>query len=166
MRRKIVKSYLYYFLLIVVIVSCKNNHGGCLYPNNIGLNKISSVVDGDSAFNEINLLHFQSVATNNNIIVRYGQESEDILYISNFKDISSATISLETMLSKMRANKNLPFSDLVPMKIYNNKSYMTLGLGSVHYIYQSGEYILWLSTKQKFYNELPKELLEIYPVNQ
>ena len=65
----------------------------------------------------------------------------------------------------MQKTKNLPFSFLVPMKNYEN-SFMTLGMGSDHYIYQSSEYLLWYSTKQKFYNELPKELIEIYPNNQ
>ena len=159
------KSYLYLFLIFILIFACKNDNNENLYPISIGQNKIHSVVSGDSAIKEINILHHLSVATENNIIVRYGKNSDDILYISKFKDNSTATKSFETMLSQMRVNKNSPFTYLVPMKKYDNKSFMTLGLGSVHYIYQSGEYLLWLTTKQKFYNELPKELLKIYPTN-
>jgi hypothetical protein len=103
-----------------------------------------------------------SVATDNSIIVRYGDNSEDILYISKYEDNSAALEMFNKMHYKMQITKNLPFSFSVPMKNYKN-SFMTLGMGSVHYVYQSSEFLLWYSTKQKFYNKIPNELLEIYP---
>ena len=159
------KVYLYFLLLVLVIIGC-NIKVENQYPENIGENKISSVIKGDSAINEINDLHQLSVAAEENIIIRYGEKNADILYISKFKGIQEATNALETMITKMRSNKNIPFTNPITMKKYDNKSFMTLGLGSVHYIYQSGEYLLWLSTKQQFYSVLPEELVKIYPVSQ
>lgn len=159
------KEYIYLLLVFSIVSGCNNKKVENPYPDKIGENKISLIVTGDSAINSINTLHQLSVAAEKNIIIHYGEKSSDILYISKFKDISQATNALETMLTKMRSNKNIPFTNPIPMKKYDNKGYMALGLGSVHYIYKSGKYVLWFSTKQKFYNEMPKELLKLYPAN-
>jgi hypothetical protein len=41
---------------------------------------------------------------------------------------------------------------------------MTLGMGAVHYIYLSGQSLLWLQTYQSFGDKLPRGLLELYPI--
>lgn len=151
-----------HFLLIFIIYACNTQQTSIQYPEQIGAFQLKSVVQGDSAIAEINILHQSEVAAANNIILRYGPNSEDILYISGYKNNSEATNDLNNMISKMKVSKNNPFGFIVPMKKYD-KSYMTLGLGSVHYIYQSGNYLLWFSTKQKFYNTLPEELLKYFP---
>jgi hypothetical protein len=161
----VMKESFYILFILLLIISC-NNKNENQYPKKIGINKISSVVKGDSAKNEINAMHQLVVSAEEYFIVYYGENDTNILYVSKFEGIQESTIALENMLTKMRSNKNIPFTNPIPMKKYNNKSFMSLGLGSVHYIYQSGKYLLWLSTKQKFYNELPKDLVKIYSVNQ
>jgi len=37
-------------------------------------------------------------------------------------------------------------------------------MGARHYIYQSGNYLLWLQTYQSFDDKLPPRLLKLYPV--
>ena len=159
------KIKIFSLLIISLIVSCNQFSNSNNFPDQIGEYRINSVVEGDSAKIEINRLHHMSVASYKNIVIRYGYNSEDILYISEFKDYSTVKQALKNMISKMQGNKNIPFSYLVPMKNYK-KSYMTIGLGSIHYIYASTNCLVWYSTKQKFYNNLPEELLEIYPVHQ
>jgi hypothetical protein len=153
------------FLLFVILSSCSQPNKEKQFPDHIGIYKLNSVVDGDSAINAINVLHHLAVAADKNSIIRYGENSEDILYISKFADKSTASEEYDKMYTKMKENKKSPFSYLVPMKKYEN-SYMTIGMGLVHYIYQSSEYLIWFSTKQKFYNELPLELIKNYPPNQ
>jgi len=155
---------IYTFVIIALIISCTQYANNKKFPEQIGIYKLHSVVEGDSAIEELNSLHMLSVATDKNIIVRYGDNSEDILYISKYKNNSAASETFDKMHSKMQATKNLPFSLIIPMKNYKN-SFMALGMGSVHYVYQSSEYLLWYSTKQKFYNQIPHELLEMYPEN-
>jgi hypothetical protein len=41
---------------------------------------------------------------------------------------------------------------------------MTLGMGAIHYIYVSGNFLLWLQSFQSLGDELPQQLLELYPV--
>lgn len=142
--------------------SCNNSQIEIQYPDNIGIYKLNSVIGGDSAISEINKLHHAEVAANKNVIVKYGTDSLDILYISQYKDDTKAVTVLDKMISKMKMAKNIPFNFIVPMKKYKN-SFMTIGLGLVHYIFQSGNYLIWFSTHQKFYNKLPQELIEIYP---
>jgi hypothetical protein len=68
------------------------------------------------------------------------------------------------MIEKMAAAKKGPFFHLMPMGQYDNKVYMTLGMGAMHYIYVSGKCLLWLQTYQSFSDKLPGGLLELYPV--
>ena len=68
------------------------------------------------------------------------------------------------MIEKMAVAKKSPFSHLMPIGKYQKKVYMALGMGAVHYIYPSGNYLLWLQTFQSFGTELPPELLALYPI--
>ena len=151
-----------YLLIFIILFGCTGQQSGIQYPDKIGNLQLISVVEGDSAVAEINTLHRLAVAASENLIVRYGEAGQDILYISRYENSTASKTDLEKMIKKMQSVKNSPFSYIVPMKKYKN-SFMTLGLGSVHYIYQSGRYLLWYTTKQKFYNELPTELMEKYP---
>ena len=67
------------------------------------------------------------------------------------------------MIEKMRATKGGPFTHLMPINKYNGNVYMAIGMGSVHYIIWSGNYLLWLQTDQPFGTELPPRLLTLYP---
>jgi hypothetical protein len=67
------------------------------------------------------------------------------------------------MIEKMAAAKKGPFFHLMPLGQYDNKVYMTLGMGATHYIYVSGESLLWLQTYQAFKDKLPGRLLSLYP---
>jgi hypothetical protein len=68
------------------------------------------------------------------------------------------------MIEKMVSAKQGPFFHLMPLPTYKNKVYFTLGMGARHYIFVSGNYLLWLQTLQSFGDELPPRLLKLYPV--
>ena len=50
------------------------------------------------------------------------------------------------------------------MADYDETVYMSLGMGAIHYIFQSNQYILWLQTYQEIGRELPENLIQLYPV--
>ena len=52
----------------------------------------------------------------------------------------------------------------MPIGKYQKKAYMALGMGAVHFIYQSGSFLLWLQTFQSFGDTLPPQLLVLYPI--
>jgi hypothetical protein len=52
----------------------------------------------------------------------------------------------------------------MPLPKYKNKVYITLGMGAVHYIYVSGNFLLWLQTTETFDDQLLPQLLKLYPV--
>ena len=56
------------------------------------------------------------------------------------------------------------FFHLMPLPAYKNKVYFTLGMGSGHYIFLSGNCLLWYQTDQSFGDKLPPKLLKFYPV--
>lgn len=112
----------------------------------------------------INKMHRSSVSGDANIIAEYGKDKKDLLYITYYADQKNAQEAFDLMVEKMAAAKNSPFFHLKPLEKYHNKAYLTLGMGAVHYIYVSGTYLLWLQTYQSFGDQLPADLLELYPI--
>ncbi len=133
-------------------------------PEKLGELQRVKVNVGDEAAGNINQLHGLEVAPKSNAIVEYGEQDPDLLYISLFETSEEAGKTFEAMIEKMGQSESGIFQHLMPMRKYNEKVYMTLGMGAIHYIYSSGKYVLWLQTKQRFGMELPQELLNIYPL--
>ncbi len=146
------------------LTSCIKNEKKDI-PEKIGEKVLSGLIEGDNAKIIINKLHQLQVSPQQNYIGEYGDAEKDLLYLSIYQNEIDAIESFNKMINKMRQNTNGPFTYLVPMKKYDEQSFMTLGLGSVHYIYKSGKNIIWLSTKQKFFNELPDNLIYHFPVD-
>lgn len=133
-------------------------------PEKIGENQRVRVITGDRAAAIVNKLHSGEVAGDDNAIAEYGNDNKVILYITYYKDPKAAQKGFDAMIEKIRATPNSPFFHLMPLPKYQNKVYITLGMGGVHYIYVSGNFLLWLQTAQSFGTQLPVQLLELYPV--
>ena len=134
-------------------------------PEKIGEKERLRVITGEQAAQVVNKMHGQSVATDANVIAEYGKgEKKDLLYVSSYTAPEAAKKAYDLMIEKMAAAKKSPFYHLMPMGEYQKKAYMTLGMGAVHYIYQSGSYLLWLQTFQSLGTELPPKLLALYPI--
>ena len=134
-------------------------------PEKIGEKERLRVITGKQAAGVVNRMHGQSVATEANVIAEYGgSEKKDILYISRYADPEEAQKAFDLMIEKMAAAKKSPFFHLMPIGKYENKVYITLGMGAVHYIYPSGPFLLWLQTFQSFGDTLPPQLLGLYPL--
>ena len=142
---------------------------GCLQatgirtPETIGVKQRMRVISGDQAAAVVNKLHGGEVAGDDNVIAEYGGGKKDLLYITFYGDPQVASNAFDAMIAKMRAAKNSPFFHLMPLQKYRNRVYITLGMGAVHYIYASGNFLLWLQTVQSFGDQLPQQLLELYP---
>ena len=133
-------------------------------PEKIGDKERSRVISGKQAARIVNKMHGQSVAADANAIVEYGKEKKDILYISYYEGQNQAGKAFNLMIEKMVSAKQGPFFHLMPLPTYKNKVYFTLGMGANHYIFLSGQYLLWPQTFQSFGGELPPQLLNLYPL--
>ncbi len=134
-------------------------------PEKIGEKERLGVISGEQAARVVNKMHGQSVATNANVIAEYGKgEKKDLLYISRYADQKTTQEAFDLMIEKMAAAKKSPFFHLMPIDKYQKKAYMTLGMGAVHFIYQSGSFLLWFQTYQSFGTTLPPQLLAFYPI--
>jgi len=142
---------------------------GCLQttdirtPEAIGAKERVRVISGDQAAAVVNKLHGGQVAGDENVIAEYGGDKKDLLYITFYRDAQAARKAFIAMMAKMRVARNSPFFHLMPLQKYRNQVYITLGMGAVHYIYVSGNFLLWLQTAQSFGDQLPQRLLEQYP---
>lgn len=132
-------------------------------PEKIGEKERTGIVSGKRAAVVVNKLHGRSVADNANIIAEYGRGKKDLLYITQYKGRKEAKKSFDLMVEKIAAATDGPFYHLTPLTKYENRAYMTLGMGAIHYIYLSGDALLWLQTYQSFGTALPPRLLKLYP---
>jgi len=131
-------------------------------PEKIGAKERVRVISGEQAAATVNKLHRGEVAGDDNVIAEYGSDEKDLLYITFYGDPQAAQKAFDAMIEKVRAAKNSPFFHLMPLQKYRNPVYLTLGMGAAHYIYVSGNFLLWLQTGQSFGDQLPQRLLELY----
>ena len=150
--------------MITFFVGCTNSTTELPAPQKIGQNERTRTISGNQAAKIINKMHSQSVAADANVIVEYGKEKKDILYISYYEDQNQARKAFDLMIDKMASAKQGPFFHLMPLPTYKNKVYFTLGMGASHYIFLSEKFLLWLQTHQSFEGELPRQLLNLYPL--
>ena len=146
----------------VVVFGCSNTTE-IQTPEKIGEKVRRNLITGAKATAVVNKLHGRTVATGGDVIAEYGREKKDLLYISDYGDGEKAKKSFHLMIEKMRAARGGPFTHLMPINKYNGNVYITIGMGSVHYIIWSGNYLLWLQTDQSFGTTLPPRLLTLYP---
>ena len=151
-------------IFLTFLLGCVNSTTDLPSPERIGQKERTRVISGNQAARVIDKMHSQSVAADANVIVEYGQEKKDILYISVYKERQAAGQAFNLMIEKMAAAEKGPFFHLMPLNKYQKKAYLTLGMGAVHYIYLSGNHLLWLQTFQSFGGELPPQLLNLYPI--
>ena len=149
----------------IILIAC-SNPPDLPTPEKIGAKERLRLISGNQAAQVVNRMHGQPVATDANVIAEYGQgEKKDLLYVSRYPDSQAAQKAFYLMMEKMAAApKSSPFYHLMPIGKYQKKAYMALGMGAVHYIYQSGSSLLWFQTYQAFGTELPPALLELYPI--
>ena len=150
-------------IFLIFFLGCSNSIQ-LSTPEKIGDKERSRIVSGKQAAQIVNKMHGQSVAADANVIVEYGKEKNDILYVSYYEDQNQAGKAFDLMIDKMASAKQGPFFHLMPLPKYQNKAYFTLGMGASHYIFISGKFLLWLQTHQSFGGELPPRLLNLYPL--
>jgi len=147
---------------LVVVVGCANTTE-IPTPEKLGEKERGNLISGSEAAAIVNKLHRSKVATGGDVIAEYGRAKKDLLYISVYAEVEKARDAYDAMIRKMGAAKGGPFSHLVPIKQYDGKVYMALGMGAVHYIIWSGNHLIWLQTYQSFGTTLPPRLLALYP---
>jgi len=151
------------FVFIIFILGCVSPLN-LPTPEKIGEKERVREITGKQAAQVVDKMHGRFVATNANVIAEYGRDQKDLLFISKYSDQTEATKAFDLMIEKMAAAKDGPFFHLMPLGQYNNKVYMSLGMGAMHYIYLSGKFLLWLQTYQSFGDKLPNRLVELYPI--
>jgi hypothetical protein len=151
------------FIIVTCILGC-SSVVDLSTPEKIGEKERTRVITGKQAARIVNKMHGQSVATDANVIAEYGREKKDLLYISYYAGQSQAKEAFDLMIKKMAAAEKGPFFHFMPLSKYENRVYITLGMGASHYIYRSGRYLLWFQTYQSFADRLPQQLLVLYPV--
>ena len=152
-------------LLYIVLLGC-SNPTILETPQKIGNKERTQIILGQKAAHMVNRMHGLSVAPEANVIAEYGSGESDVLYISRYSDMGDAKEALDLMVGKIAAAKKGPFFHLMQIKKYKNEVYITLGMGAVHYIYVSDNFLLWVQTYQSFGTALPPQLLKLYPTEK
>jgi len=152
-------------LIVVFIIgySCTKKESTTV-PEKIHEKKMTNLISGDKALKVIDKMHGLAVAPQENVIAEYGEDPKDLIYISRYKAKDQARNAFISMISKMMEAEGGPFSHLVALPDYEEKVFMCIGMGAIHYIYYSSNYIVWLQTYQDIGRELPDDLLSLYPI--
>ena len=158
------KSILSILFAIIISVNGCAKQEGISAPEKIREKKMTKIISGDEALKVIDKLHRLAIAPEENIIAEYGEDPKDLLYISWYNVQDKAREAFILMISKMMKTENGPFSHIRALPDYEEKVYMSIGMGAIHYIYCSSHYIIWLQTYQEIGRELPDELLSLYPI--
>jgi len=154
---------IFVLIFLIIFLGCSRS-ADLLTPEKIGQKEHTKQISGKQAAQVVDRMHGRSVAADDNVIAEYGRDQKDILFVSYYRDQIEANKAFDLMIEKLTAAKKGPFFHLMPLAGYKNKVYMTLGMGAVHYIYLSGQSLLWLQTYQSFGDKLPRGLLELYPI--
>jgi hypothetical protein len=159
-----VKSvFIAFFTFIALIVGCKSQQE-IKVPEYIADQKLTKLISGKDAIKSINKLHGLEVAPEENAIAEYGEDPKDLLYISKYNSEEKAREAFQLMMRKMTESVEGPFSHIMALPDYDESVYISIGMGAIHYIFQSEQYILWLQTNQEIGRELPENLIQLYPV--
>lgn len=150
-------------VLFIFFCGCKSQTEISVPEKIVELN-ITKVISGEEASKNIDNMHGLDVTPEQNIIAEYGDDPKDLLYISEYSTEELATKSFKSMITKMLESSEGPFTHIRPLPDYENDVYISIGMGAIHYIFRSTNYILWLQTYQEIGRELPENLLNIYPV--
>ena len=136
-------------------------------PEIIGDLERVKVTTGTSALEAINRLHGSDVATTLNVIAEYGgTDPKDLLYISYFDASEDAEDEFVAMMKKIANAKDGPFIHLMPIPPAEDKTFFMMGMGASHYVYLSGNQIVWFQTYQSFGLDIPQNLAALYPVGE
>ena len=158
------KSILSLLVLVFIFGQSCSKQENIPAPEKIGEKDLTQVISGDDAIKAIDKLHGLMVAPQANVIAEYGTEPKDLLYISWYEKEDQAREAFISMISKMMKSEKGPFTHIRALPDYEEKAFMSLGMGAIHYIYYSSHYILWLQTYQDIGRELPDKLLSLYPI--
>jgi hypothetical protein len=148
----------------IYIKSC-NNQDILPTPDIVGTKARSKIFSRSESLEAINKLHGLSVATQNNIIAEYGTDPKDLLYVSFYQNPDSAGIAFKEMIRKIAHNKKGPFFHLIQLNKAGKNVFFLMGMGASHYVFISGNFIIWFQTYQSFGKEIPESILSYYPLD-
>jgi hypothetical protein len=161
-----VKNFVCYYLLAALpILGCGETD--IESPPVIGEKNRTAIIEGSEAGESIDQLHGLNVAAKANLIAEYGndQNKKDLLYISDCETGDAAKQAFDLMTEKIAHATDGPFYHVMPLKAYDGKAFITLGMGATHYIFLSGRFLIWYQTYQSLGPKIPEVLTEMYPVN-
>jgi hypothetical protein len=148
----------------MLLFSGCSNQDALPVPEKIIAKRLTKLISGDDAIKVIDKLHGLDVTPENNVIAEYGEDPKDLLYISKYSTEIQAKKSFESMLSKMIEAESGPFTHIMALPDYDEKVYICLGMGAIHYIFHSTNYVIWLQSFQDIGRELPDNLIKLYPI--
>jgi hypothetical protein len=149
--------------LVIISLGCSKNQE-IPVPEILLKKKLTKLISDEEANKVINRLHGLDVAPEKNIIAEYGTDPKDLLYISRYNTEEQASESFKLMINKMIDSDEGPFTHIQVLPDYDDKVYISIGMGAIHYIFISRRYVLWLQTYQEIGRELPDDLLRLYPL--
>lgn len=146
-------------LLVLILVSCSSEKD--FLPEEILDYKLNKKLEGESAKDFVNRLHFNSVTDEENKIGFYKDEqNEAIIYITFYGDENLAEDNYNKMINKI-SPENSVFINPEFVEIKNRKIYRCFGMGQSHYVFTSGKNLIWVTVDTHLGKKFVTEYLSI-----
>lgn len=131
-------------------------------PKEILALDLAQVTQGSEALEAINTLHGKGITVSDGIVARYGQKGNSLeFWFSTSPSVEEASQLLSQMIEKMKTNDI--YSTPMPMPIRKRLYYQTIGNGLMHFFYQRGSQLVWvtLDLPQEQMMTAMKEIIEL-----
>lgn len=132
-------------------------------PNEVFELSLTKKLTGSEAESFVNRLHYGTVAAEENEIGFYSSEKGSaVIYISYYNSIDEASEILLQMVEKIE-NVPSPFEGGDSFELYDHIIYRYSGLGQSHFVFSSGNILLWISADvlwaELFLNDYMKKII-------
>jgi hypothetical protein len=140
----------------------KPESSSTLIPDQVGGLPLVSEATGSAALREFTQLHGKSLSILSGSKASYGLGDQVTLWVAGTASITDSRQMLESMRDKI-AEGNSPFQPAGTSQDGNRMVYLLDGMGQKHYYFQSGKYLVWLSSNPQMAIRALKQVLNYYP---
>lgn len=137
--------YRFLFLLSLVLIGCSEESQAQAVPPTLGGLELHHQLSGARALEAIERLHGgEDIEITDVSIAHYGDDTTAMLYVGTSGKRAEAA-ELFTAMRDRIADGDTPFREIHDIRLFGADVYMMSGQGQLHFLFQDGRRVVWLS---------------------
>lgn len=151
------------FILLLIFLTPFHSLGNSL-PEAIGSLRLTHIVSGEEARQEIDRLHGKRLSFQKGYIGTYeGENREAKLWVSEYGSDREATEAIGKMARMMKLSEQKNFWHFQEIPIEGVTVFFAMGMGQAHYFFYKGIKVFWLAVDPSQARAAVRDLLEKIP---